>query len=321
MEGAQHRLRGASQAGPVVHHRVEVHAHAGVLARGLDDEREGQVHRQRRPRAAPPRANGRRGDAAGARAAPWPWACAAPARARGRTSRCTARPSMSSRQGTTISPAAVGGHRLAEVDDEVRLHPAAACPRSPAGRPRRRAARRGCLPRESASESAEATRITSSRASLPGSSSRRSWSRLCRMTMCIRSGARGLARPPGRSQSDALARSVGSPKFPGVLPEGGIQEYGKGTMRIRDPIHGTIPVSDAEKAIIDSRHYQRLRHVRQLGFGDLAFPGATHTRHAHSLGAMHVASRLFDAVAAQRRPARGRPVALLHRGAAGGAVP
>jgi uncharacterized protein len=70
-------------------------------------------------------------------------------------------------------------------------------------------------------------------------------------------------------------------------------------MRIRDPIHGTIPVSDAEKAIIDSRHYQRLRQVRQLGFGDLAFPGATHTRHAHSLGAMHVASRLFSAVAAR----------------------
>jgi uncharacterized protein len=70
-------------------------------------------------------------------------------------------------------------------------------------------------------------------------------------------------------------------------------------MRIRDPIHGTIQVSDQEKAIIDSRFYQRLRNVRQLGFGDLAFPGATHTRHAHSLGAMHVASRLFEAVAAR----------------------
>lgn len=51
--------------------------------------------------------------------------------------------------------------------------------------------------------------------------------------------------------------------------------------------------------MIDSRFYQRLRNVRQLGFGDLAFPGATHTRHAHSLGAMSVASRLFDAVAAR----------------------
>lgn len=70
-------------------------------------------------------------------------------------------------------------------------------------------------------------------------------------------------------------------------------------MRVRDPIHGTIAVSDDEKAVIDSRFYQRLRNVRQLGFGDLAFPGATHTRHAHSLGAMHVAGRLFDAVAAR----------------------
>ncbi|MFT3710461.1 MAG: HD domain-containing protein [Archangium sp.] len=67
-------------------------------------------------------------------------------------------------------------------------------------------------------------------------------------------------------------------------------------MRIRDPIHGSITVSDEEARVIDSRTFQRLRHVRQLGFGDLAFPGATHTRHAHSLGAMHVASRLFDAI-------------------------
>src|SRR5262244_3016118 len=66
-------------------------------------------------------------------------------------------------------------------------------------------------------------------------------------------------------------------------------------MRIRDPIHGTLPVSADEAAVVDSVWYQRLRHVRQLGFGELAFPGATHTRHAHSLGAMHVASRLFDA--------------------------
>ncbi|MDP2273756.1 MAG: HD domain-containing protein [Archangium sp.] len=55
-------------------------------------------------------------------------------------------------------------------------------------------------------------------------------------------------------------------------------------------------MSDEETRVIDSPTFQRLRHVRQLGFGDLAFPGATHTRHAHSLGAMHVASRLFDAI-------------------------
>ncbi|MGI5865867.1 MAG: phosphohydrolase, partial [Myxococcales bacterium] len=70
-------------------------------------------------------------------------------------------------------------------------------------------------------------------------------------------------------------------------------------MRIRDPIHGTIPVGDPEVPILDSRFFQRLRNIRQLGFGELAFPGATHTRFAHSLGAMHVATRLFDAVFAR----------------------
>ena len=70
-------------------------------------------------------------------------------------------------------------------------------------------------------------------------------------------------------------------------------------MRIRDPIHGTLPVSADEAAVVDSAWYQRLRHVRQLGFGELAFPGATHTRHAHSLGAMHVVGRLFDSLAAR----------------------
>src|SRR5215470_791453 len=70
-------------------------------------------------------------------------------------------------------------------------------------------------------------------------------------------------------------------------------------MRIRDPIHGTLPVSADEAAVVDSAWYQRLRHIRQLGFGEMAFPGATHTRHAHSLGAMHVVGRLFDALAAR----------------------
>jgi HD superfamily phosphohydrolase len=70
-------------------------------------------------------------------------------------------------------------------------------------------------------------------------------------------------------------------------------------MRVRDPIHGTIVVQDPEIPLLDSRFFQRLRHVKQLGFGEMAFPGASHTRHAHSLGAMHVSSRLFDSVFAR----------------------
>src|SRR4051794_29975835 len=103
------------------------------------------------------------------------------------------------------------------------------------------------------------------------------------MAMCIG----GLIR-------SSLARTSSAAQI--CLLKCGTQE--SGAMRIRDPIHGTIAVSDEGRAVIAPRFYQRLRGVRQLGFGDMAFPGATHTRHAHSLGAMHVSSRVFDAVAA-----------------------
>ena len=63
---------------------------------------------------------------------------------------------------------------------------------------------------------------------------------------------------------------------------------------IHDPIHGTIEVSPAEIKLIDSRPFQRLRYIKQLGFSDLAFPGATHTRYAHSLGAMQMATKIAE---------------------------
>jgi HD superfamily phosphohydrolase len=67
-------------------------------------------------------------------------------------------------------------------------------------------------------------------------------------------------------------------------------------IQIRDPIHGSVQVTPDEITFIDSPYFQRLRNVKQLGFGDLAFPGATHTRYSHSLGAMHISDRVLDSV-------------------------
>jgi HD superfamily phosphohydrolase len=67
-------------------------------------------------------------------------------------------------------------------------------------------------------------------------------------------------------------------------------------IHIRDPLHGTLAVSAQEIRLIDHPVFQRLRNIKQLGFADLAFPGATHTRYSHSMGAMHLATRLFDRV-------------------------
>jgi HD superfamily phosphohydrolase len=73
-------------------------------------------------------------------------------------------------------------------------------------------------------------------------------------------------------------------------------------MEIRDPIHGPIEVTPAEKRVIDHPLVQRLRRIRQLGFSESTFPGATHTRFLHSLGTMHLAGLAFDAIAPDLSP-------------------
>jgi len=67
-------------------------------------------------------------------------------------------------------------------------------------------------------------------------------------------------------------------------------------MDVRDPIHGNIPLSDAEVAILDSKAYQRLRAIKQLGFSEFSFPGATHNRYLHSIGVCHLAGVAFDSI-------------------------
>lgn len=67
-------------------------------------------------------------------------------------------------------------------------------------------------------------------------------------------------------------------------------------MEIKDPIHGAIDVKAAEVAILDSREFQRLRAIKQLGFAEYAFPGATHNRYIHSVGVMHLSGLAFDSI-------------------------
>ncbi len=63
---------------------------------------------------------------------------------------------------------------------------------------------------------------------------------------------------------------------------------------IRDPIHGQIRLEETILKIIDTPQFQRLRRIKQLGFANLVYPGANHTRFEHSLGVMHIASKLTD---------------------------
>lgn len=63
---------------------------------------------------------------------------------------------------------------------------------------------------------------------------------------------------------------------------------------IRDPIHGFIRLTDAEIRGIDTREFQRLRSISQLGLTERVYPGARHSRFEHALGALEVVTRILE---------------------------
>lgn len=76
---------------------------------------------------------------------------------------------------------------------------------------------------------------------------------------------------------------------------------------ITDPVHGDVFVNVIEAQLLDSPPMQRLRRVRQLGTTHLVYPGATHSRFSHALGALRAAQDLLDAVADNRTAPRHTP--------------
>ncbi len=70
----------------------------------------------------------------------------------------------------------------------------------------------------------------------------------------------------------------------------------KNVHEIRDPIHVFVRLDSNERAVLNSRPFQRLRHIHQLAMTFLVYPGATHMRFEHSLGVMELAGRVFDIV-------------------------
>ncbi len=70
---------------------------------------------------------------------------------------------------------------------------------------------------------------------------------------------------------------------------------------IRDPIHDYIELDKLALALVETPEVQRLRRIRQLGFSNLVYPGANHTRFEHSLGTYHLAKQLVKYVDESRR--------------------
>ena len=73
----------------------------------------------------------------------------------------------------------------------------------------------------------------------------------------------------------------------------------KNSHEIRDAIHVFVRLDSDERMVLDSRPFQRLRHIHQLALTHLVYPGATHKRFEHSLGVMELAERVFRVITAK----------------------
>jgi hypothetical protein len=65
---------------------------------------------------------------------------------------------------------------------------------------------------------------------------------------------------------------------------------------VRDSLYDLIPLGPRELQVIGSAPFLRLQQIKQLGFVYRIWPGATHTRYEHSLGAYYLMMRALHAL-------------------------
>ena len=68
------------------------------------------------------------------------------------------------------------------------------------------------------------------------------------------------------------------------------------TQYINDAIHGSVGLTDIEYDIIKTKEFLRLKGIKQLSFGQLKYPSATHTRFSHCIGTLFVTQRYIDSL-------------------------
>lgn len=66
---------------------------------------------------------------------------------------------------------------------------------------------------------------------------------------------------------------------------------------VRDPLWGTIMLPGEFRGIFSCPEFVKLSRIMQLGPAHLVYPGATHTRRAHSIGVYSMAARVLKAIA------------------------
>ncbi|KZT23172.1 HD-domain/PDEase-like protein [Neolentinus lepideus HHB14362 ss-1] len=79
-----------------------------------------------------------------------------------------------------------------------------------------------------------------------------------------------------------------------MQPTDTTQNLRKTVRRFKDPIHDYIPICAKTSAFIDTRPFQRLRSIKQLGTSYYVWPGASHNRFEHCLGVAHLARLMAE---------------------------
>lgn len=99
--------------------------------------------------------------------------------------------------------------------------------------------------------------------------------------------------PAGQDGGDAGGRphQQGAARRPASLPS-----RSPDIEIIRDPLWDNIRLDRPALLALDTPAVQRLRYVRQVGHAFLVYPGATHTRFEHALGAYHLTKRALAAL-------------------------
>ena len=95
------------------------------------------------------------------------------------------------------------------------------------------------------------------------------------------SGRSGKGGSSGTSASSAASSTAAPPTA---------------TKSIRDPLWDNIRVERPALLALDTPTVQRLRYIRQVGHSFLVYPGATHSRFEHALGAYHLTRRALAAL-------------------------